>query len=185
MQQLFLNGLLPSPVCVVFRVLCPMLNNRLTLLNCWWPNHLMQYSPTIAAVLKVSLYFQGWISSVRWGCSQWVRDPRRLSLWEPLVTRLVLNTYLNCFFLLCLLIQTGTWMQLEPKKLRLLLLFSSLDGNGGSQDGAAQRKPASESVFVSRAISRSWTRSWTNSAWDCPAWLTDKHATGKKTQIGN
>lgn len=61
----------------------------------------------------------------------------------------------------------------------------TIDGNGGAQDGTAQCKPDSESVFVSGAISRSWTRCWTSSAWDCSTWHTDKHGTGTMAGSGN
>lgn len=68
----------------------------------------------------------------------------------------------------------------KQRNLHFYPCIVSIDGNGGPQDGAAQCKPASESVFVSGAISRSWTRSWTSSAWDCPTWHTDKHGTGMR-----
>lgn len=57
--------------------------------------------------------------------------------------------------------------------------MSFLDGDGWTQDGAAQCQPAAESVSVPGTVSWLRTRSWTSSAWNGPAWGTGRHGTGE------
>lgn len=54
--------------------------------------------------------------------------------------------------------------------------FLSLGGNGGTEDGAVQRQPASESVPVPGAVSWSRAGSWVISAGDGPGQCTGKMA---------
>ena len=53
-----------------------------------------------------------------------------------------------------------------------------VDGNGRTQDGAAERQPAAEPVSVPGTVPWLRTGSWSGSAWDGPTWSTSRHGTG-------
>lgn len=59
------------------------------------------------------------------------------------------------------------------------LCFVPLDGNGWTQDGAAQCQSTSESVSVPGTVSWFRSRSWTSSAWYGPTWWADRSGSGK------
>ena len=143
----------------------------------------------LCCIITVIVFFQVWISSIRWECSPWARGPRLHSQWEHQAIRSVMNTpCITCFFISKQFKLGDNYTNHSNCsaefffKETYLCPFTYVDRTGWIQDGTTQCQSDTEPVSAAGAVPWLRTRCWYSSARYCPARHTGRHATGKVAQ---